>query len=83
MARNKMNDLRDHLFIALERLNDDSIMNDPEVIKKEIDRANAISNIAKEITLSAKVEVDFLKVTGTKNSNSNLFLALEGGEPQD
>ena len=33
MARNKISDLRDHMFAALERLNDESLSN--EQIKEE------------------------------------------------
>lgn len=55
--KNKIEDLRNHLFETLEALKDpDKPM--------ELDRAQAICNVAKEITSSAKVEVDFLKVTG-------------------
>lgn len=57
MARNKMEDLRDHLFETIERLKDED---EP----MEIDRAKAIGKVADSIIESAKVEVDFLRVTG-------------------
>lgn len=56
-TKNKIDDLRNHLFEALEQLKD------PEK-PMEIERARAIANIAKGIIESAKVEVDFLRVTG-------------------
>ncbi len=39
MARNGMNDLRDHLFAALERLNDDELT--PEQLATEVEKAQA------------------------------------------
>ncbi|HXF44894.1 MAG TPA: hypothetical protein VNK91_02130 [Burkholderiaceae bacterium] len=57
--RNKMQDLRDHLFATLEALRDgDKSMS--------IDRAKAIADVAQTIINSATVEVKFLQVTGAK-----------------
>jgi hypothetical protein len=55
--RNKIDDLRNHLFETLEALKDDEKPMD-------LDRARAIADVAKVIVESAKVEVGFLKVTG-------------------
>ena len=55
--RNKITDLRNHLFETLEALRD-------EEKPMELDRARAIADVAKVIVESAKVEVGFLKVTG-------------------
>jgi len=57
MPRNKIEDLRNHLFAALEQLQD-------EEKPLEIDRAKAIADIAQVIVNSAKIEVDFIKATG-------------------
>lgn len=55
--KNKIEDLRNHLFETLEALKDpDKPM--------EIDRARAVADVARVIVDSAKVEVDFLKTTG-------------------
>lgn len=55
--KNKIEDLRNHLFAALEGLADpDSPM--------DLERAKAISDVAQTIINSAKVEVDFIKATG-------------------
>lgn len=62
--KNKMQDLRDHLFAQLERLGDDSQL--PS--KDEIDRARAMNEVAKTLIETARVEVDFLKV----KSNSSV-----------
>ena len=55
--KNKIEDLRNHLFATLEALQD-------EENPMDIDRAKAIEDVAKVIVDSAKTEVDFLKVTG-------------------
>jgi hypothetical protein len=55
-ARNKINDLRDHLFATLEALQDDEKPMD-------IERAKAIADVAKVIVDSAKVEVAFIAAT--------------------
>ena len=56
MARNKINDLRDHLFASLERLDNDELT--PEQLNAEINKAEAIAQIGSVIIQSAKVEVD-------------------------
>ena len=71
MARNKMNDLRDHLFAALERLDNDELNADD--LQKEIEKAQAISGLGNVIINSAKIEVDFMKATGMIATTSNLF----------
>jgi len=55
--KNKIEDLRNHLFATLEHLRD------PER-PMEIDRARAIADVAKVIVDSAKAEVDYMKVAG-------------------
>lgn len=71
--KNKIEDLRDHLFATLEALQDKE---EP----MDLDRAKAISDVAQTVINSAKVEVDFLRVTGEiKDSGflSNKKPALE------
>ena len=57
MAKNKIDDLRDHLFATIEALRD-------EEKPMDLDRAKVIAEVAKEITASAQVEVNFLRATG-------------------
>jgi hypothetical protein len=64
-VKNKIDDLRNHLFETLEALKDDEK-------PMEIARAQAIADVAKVIVESAKVEVAFLKVTGAVKSTDFL-----------
>jgi predicted RNA methylase len=52
--KNKLSDLRDHLFETIEQLKDGDM---------QIDKAKTIADVAQVIINSAKVEVDYLKVT--------------------
>lgn len=71
--RNKIEDLRDHLFETLEALKDpDNPM--------EIDRAKAVSDVAQTIINSAKVEVEFLRVSGGVSGSG--FIPAETRRPE-
>lgn len=54
--KNKIEDLRNHLFATLEALQDAEKPMD-------LDRAKTIADVARAVIESAKVEVDFLRVT--------------------
>jgi hypothetical protein len=60
-TKNKIDDLRNHLFAALEALRDDEK-------PMEIERAKAIADVARVIVDSAKVEVAFIEATGNEGS---------------
>ena len=53
--KNKVEDLRNHLFEAIEMVKSGDL---------EIDKAKTINDLSQTIINSAKVEVDFLKTTG-------------------
>jgi hypothetical protein len=57
MPKNKIEDLRNHLFATLEALQD-------EDKPMEIDSAKTIADVAQVIVNSAKIEVDFIRATG-------------------
>jgi hypothetical protein len=56
-VKNKMEDLRNHLFVTLEALLD-------KEKPLDIERAHAVAKTAQVMVNAAKVEVDYLKVTG-------------------
>ena len=70
MARNKINDLRDHLFETLERLKEGDI---------DIATAKAMADVGQVIINSAKIEIDFIRVTGS-NKDSGFIKLQEGNE---
>jgi len=55
--KNKIEDLRNHLFATLEALQD-------EENPMDLERARTIADVAKVLVDSAKAEVGYLKVTG-------------------
>ena len=57
MPKNKIEDVRNHLFATLEALQD-------EENPMDIERAKAISDVAQVIVNSAKIEVDYIKALG-------------------
>lgn len=72
MAKNKLRDLRDHLFETIEALKDDEK-------PMEIERAKAISGVAQALIASAKVELQFLELTGQESQSE--FLCPTKSDP--
>lgn len=69
MAKNKINDLRDHLFEVIEKLQEgDESMS--------IEKAQTISMVANTIINSARAEVEYMKVSGQDKSEQSLFQPL-------
>ncbi len=64
MAKNTLTDLNNHLFAQLERLGDEEMSK--EDLQKEIERAKAISGIAKNIVENAKVTLEAISITYDK-----------------
>ena len=66
MAKNKIDDLRNHLFAALEGLSDpDNPM--------DVARAHAICEVSQAIINTAKVEVDLVRAVGASKPGSAFF----------
>lgn len=70
--KNKITDLRNHLFATLEALQD-------KENPMDIDRAMAVATVAGVVVASAKVEVDFLKATGQEKVSD--FLEHDPAKP--
>jgi hypothetical protein len=71
-VKNKIEDLRNHLFATLEALQD-------EDAPMDLDRARAVSEVAQTLINSAKVEVDFIKHTGAIEGSG--FIPYEPRRP--
>src|SRR5690625_454722 len=75
MAKNKIDDLRDHLFAQLERLGDEDLVSKEGELEREIERAKAINNLSATLINSAKVETDRVNAVHRlgKYAGSNLL----------
>jgi hypothetical protein len=61
-----LEDLRTHLFATLASLRD-------EDNPMDVDRARAISDVAKTVIDSAKAEIDYIKATGNESASLAVF----------
>jgi hypothetical protein len=77
MARNKISDLRDHLFAQLERLNDEDLTE--AKMQLEVQRSKAITAVSSELIESAKMEINFLEATG-QLKGSGFFDPINPGQ---
>lgn len=64
--KNKIEDLRNHMFAAIEELQELDL-NNSETRKAAIDKAKAIASLGSVIVNSVKTEVDFFRAGGKKN----------------
>jgi hypothetical protein len=69
--RNKLEDLRNHLFAQIERLQDDDCKLD-----EEIKRANALVPLAQTLIDTAKVENDFLRILNGHPMDNTGFIEV-------
>lgn len=58
--KNKLTDLNNHLFVALERLNEEGL--EPEKLQAETSRAKAVADVGREITAIASLQLDAAKL---------------------
>lgn len=73
MPKNKMSDLRDHLFETLEALKD---KDEP----MDLERAKAVSLVAQTLINSAKVEIEFMEAIGATTAGE--FFEQEPERPR-
>ena len=69
--KNKLTDLNDHLFVALERLNDEDIKG--EDLNTEIQRSRAIAGVAKNIVQNAALVLEAEKFKRESGEVSQVF----------
>ena len=74
--KNKLSDLRDHLFAQLEAVREAS----DENLQKEVQRAQSVSDIGRVLIDSAKVEIEYFRHIGGENSSSS-FIESEPALP--
>jgi hypothetical protein len=65
MSSNHISTVRQHLLDQMQALRE---AKDPEAVKTELERAKGISELAQVAVNSAKVEVEYLKVTDQTNT---------------
>lgn len=68
MPKNKIQDLRNHLFETLEMLKDGDI---------EIEKAYAIADVSRAIIDTAKIEIQYIKAI--ESNQKSLFLEQNNG----
>lgn len=57
--KNKLEDLNNHLFEQLERLNDEGLTG--EKLKEEIERSKAMTQVATQIVLNGRLALEVIK----------------------
>ncbi|XBG31085.1 HNH endonuclease [Pseudomonas sp. 13.2] len=67
--KNKLSDLRDHLFAQLEAVREA----DDDNLAKEVQRAQSVSDISRVLIESAKVEIDYFRHIGGDNPASSFI----------
>lgn len=64
-----LSDLNNHLFEQLNRLNDNTLKG--ESLKEEIDRANAMTNISKQVIAAHNTHLEAVKIIAEHKGLSN------------
>lgn len=73
-----MTDLSDHLFMAIERLEDEDLTD--EELEREIRRGKAVASLATQIVNSGNVIIKAQKFQEDRLSEGRLPKQLTGGE---
>ena len=77
--KNKLGDLNDHLFMQLEKLNDDDLKGDK--LNQEIQRAHAMTGVAKQIINSGALALKAKKVVADGGFSVEDPFQIEGSDP--
>lgn len=75
--KNKLSDLNNHLFAQLERLSEESLTKDADLLEKEIKRTNAVTSVAREIIQNSRTVLDAQVKLGHPTSRTPDMLGIE------
>ncbi|WP_314038940.1 hypothetical protein [Gemella morbillorum] len=78
MTKNKLLDLNNHLFEALERINDDELQG--EKLQEEMARAKTITQIGNTIINNASLALEAKKYKDEFGRGATLPLMIENGK---
>ena len=78
MTKNKLLDLNNHLFEALERINDDELQG--EKLQEEMARAKTITQIGNTIINNASLALEAKKYKDEFGKGATLPLMIENGK---
>lgn len=67
--KNKLSDLRNHLFMALEALSEAK----GDELESAVKRADAMSGVAKVLVDSARVEIEYIRHVGSADGTSEFI----------
>ncbi|MFT8837903.1 hypothetical protein [Liquorilactobacillus satsumensis] len=81
MTKNKLEDLNNHLFAELERLGDEELKGSD--LQEEIQRANAVSSVAKNVVDNADLALKAAVAYDKKESANMLIPKMIGIESAD
>lgn len=79
--KNRLTDLNDYLFMQLERLSDENLSG--EAIAGEVERAEAIVQVADKIVINARLQLDACKLIaehGDRVAKNLPMIAASNGE---
>ena len=78
--KNKLEDLNNHLFEQLERLNDEDLKG--EALEEELKRSRAVASISAQIIDNGRLVLDALKHQSEFALNKRDMPALLGGKDE-